>query len=151
VAQPFEQPGVIAYSALLAESFGRLLGRPLISGKGDIAKALYHAPFVLVSHDARPDPVFRYANLAAQGVFGYGWEEFVTLPSRLSAEPVLREERQALLDRAARDGYVDDYRGIRIAKSGRRFLIRECILWNVADARGVRHGQAAMFAHWDNL
>ena len=50
----------------------------------------------VLAHNADPDPRFIYANKAAQACFEYGWDEIVSLPSRLSAEPVDREERQRL-------------------------------------------------------
>ena len=50
-----------------------------------------------------------------------------------------------------RDGYVDDYRGIRISKSGRRFRIEQAIVWNLIDAAGHLHGQAATFDAWTPL
>lgn len=67
------------------------------------------------------------------------------MPSRLSAEAPLREERQALLERVSRDGFIDDYAGIRISARGTRFRIENAVVWNLIDAAGVRHGQAAMF------
>ena len=137
----------------MAESFARLLGRPLLPGvaASDLPRALYAAPFVLLSHDNAPDPVFRYANQAAQALFGYAWDRFTTLPSRLSAEPVSAAERETLLARARAHGFIDDYQGIRIAADGHRFRIQDVILWNLTDATGTYLGQAAMFAHWSNL
>jgi len=150
---PFELPHIIEYSSVLARSFSHLLKRDLIKeidlttvSPEVLARKLYYAPFVLVSHGTQADPVFRYANLAAQKLFGYSWDEFISTPSRLSAEPMEREERQKLLDRAARDGYVDDYHGVRVTKDGKRFEIRDTILWNVTDEAGKLHGQAAMFS-----
>jgi len=106
---------------LVAGSFARLVGRSLGARS---ASWLYRAaPFVVLAHNTDADPRFIYANRAAQACFGYGWDEFVTLPSRLSAEPGLRETRQAALDSVARHGFVAGYSGIRIAKSGRRFRI----------------------------
>lgn len=67
------------------------------------------------------------------------------MPSRLSAEAPLREERQALLERVSRRGFIDDYAGIRISARGTRFRIENAVVWNLIDAAGVRHGQAAMF------
>jgi len=81
-------------------------------------------------------------------LFGMDFAAFTRLPSRFSAEPLLREERALLLERVARDGFIDDYSGIRIAASGRRFRIERATVWNLVDAAGMRHGQAAMFAHW---
>ena len=57
----------------------------------------------------------------------------------------LREERQALLDRVTAQGYIDDYAGIRISAKGRRFRIARAVVWNLVDAGGHCHGQAAMF------
>jgi hypothetical protein len=44
-----------------------------------------------------------------------------------------------------RDGFIDDYAGTRISATGRRFRIERAVVWNLIDAAGVRHGQAAMF------
>jgi hypothetical protein len=64
---------------------------------------------------------------------------------------VHRDERARLLERTLRDGYVDDYAGIRISSTGKRFRIEQAIVWNLVDAAGIRHGQAATFDHWTPL
>jgi hypothetical protein len=79
------------------------------------------------------------------------WEEFTALPSRLSAEPVHRDERARLLEVVGRKGYIDDYRGIRIAKSGRRFRIEQATVWNLLDEADGIAGQAATFKTWVDL
>jgi PAS domain-containing protein len=89
---PYLLPAIIEQNRLMAASFFRLVGRPLIVGAGTstpeaLAKLLYAAPFVLLAHAEAPDPVFCYANRRAQELFGYSWEEFTRSPSRLSAEP----------------------------------------------------------------
>jgi hypothetical protein len=140
-----------ANAQLIASSHLRLLRRPLLpdgEDGGDTAKRLYHAPFVVLAHDAAPDPVFFYANLAAQKLFELSWWDMVRLPSRHSAEPLAREERRRLLDRVARQGYIDDYAGVRIASSGRRFRIDGATVWNLLDDDGRNVGQAAAFADW---
>jgi MEKHLA domain len=73
------------------------------------------------------------------------------LPSRLSAEAPERAERQALLDAVAKNGFMSGYRGIRVAKSGRRFLIEDGVVWELIDEEGVRHGAAATFASWRDV
>lgn len=134
---------------LLAESFARLTGRPLIdSDAANLPRVLWEAPFALVSHGTEPDPVFNYGNLTALRLFEMSWEDFTRLPSRLSAEASNREERARLLARVSADGYIDDYAGIRISASGRRFVIEGAVVWNVVDGDGVYRGQAAMFASW---
>ncbi len=140
---------------LLAGSHARLTGAPLlpedVAGGDPAAQArwLYEsAPFCVLAHNTDADPRFVYANRAAQARFEYGWDEFVTLPSRLSAEAPDRAERQRLLDAVARDGFIGDYRGLRIARSGRRFWIERATVWQLIDEAGVLRGQAATFSDW---
>ncbi len=112
------------------------------------ARWLYYAPFALLSHDAQEDPVFNYANLTAQRLFERDWENFTGLPSRLSAEPPVQAERRRLLEEVTAKGYIADYCGIRIAKSGRRFRIEGALVWNVYDETGAFCGQAARIDRW---
>lgn len=140
--------------ALLIDSHRRLTGRELaVSGTtpAERAHALYCASFVVLSHDGATDPAFTYANLAAQRLFAMPWERIVGMPSRYSAEAPARDERQRLLDRVSRFGYIDDYQGVRVAGTGERFLIRKATVWNLADGAGAAVGQAATFAEWSPL
>ena len=139
---------IIQHSQLLYNSFFTVTGKVLLdklTGKKELAEALYHAPFVLLSHGTQPDPVFTYANLTAQQLWELDWEAFTQMPSRLSAEPVAVSERQAMLEEARKKGFIADYQGIRIASSGKRFIIKNAILWNIYDSAGAYKGQAAMF------
>lgn len=133
---------------LILTSHVRLLGSPLLPAAEDSGRQLYAAPFVVLAHDTAPDPVFFYANLAAQRLFEMSWNDMVRLPSRLSAEALAREERQRLLDHVSRDGYIDDYAGVRISASGRRFRITGATVWNLLDGDTRTVGQAAAFARW---
>ena len=136
--------------ALLLDSYARCVGAPLLPPGNAVerARALYESPMVVVSHGTEADPIFNYANLAAQRLFELDWEAFVRLPSRLSAGPVHRDERRRLLERVTRDGCITDYAGIRIASSGRQFRIERAMVWNVSTADGMPAGQAACFSHW---
>lgn len=144
----------LEHARLLIASHRHLTGRDLVDPAllpFDAASYLYHAPFVVLSHDPTPDPRFTYANLAAQARFEMPWQEIVGLPSRLSAEPLVQAERARLLAQVATTGYIDDYCGIRITKSGRRFSIRNATVWNLVDAAGHLHGQAATFTECSDL
>jgi len=59
-----------------------------------------------------------------------------------------RDERQQLLDRTRAQGFVDDYAGIRISATGKRFRIEQAIVWNLLDEAGSYCGQAATFDRW---
>lgn len=131
--------------ALVASSFARLLGRPLVVPGGDVVDALWRAPAAIVAHGAEADPIFFFANRRALEVFESDVARFTRMPSRLSAEAPRREERQALLDRVSAEGFIADYAGIRITATGRRFQIEQAIVWNLIDGDGGLHGQAATF------
>lgn len=137
--------------ACLLASYRHYTGRDLLPPCADVAQRLYRAPFVVLSHDAAPDPRFTYANLAAQGLFEMPWQTIVGLPSRFSAEAPVREAREQLLARVAVQGYIDDYAGVRVAASGRRFQVRNATVWNLIDAAGSVLGQAACFGDWHSL
>ena len=140
--------------AMMSNSYRKLLGEELLPENPThegLAKALFYAPFVVVSHNTAADPVFNYANLKALELFGFNWEEFTRLPSRLSAEPMHQLERDKLLAEVNRKGYLDGYQGIRIAKTGARFLIKNAVVWNLFDSKGYYAGQAARFEEWRNL
>ena len=140
---------------LLSSSFVHLLGRPLIFDSAarshdeafQTSWLYQEAPFCVLAHNTQPDPIFTYANRAAQKCFGYDWAEFTRLPSRLSAEAPDRAERQRLLDEVTRTGFIKNYRGMRIAKSGQRFWIENAIIWQLIDDAGKLRGQAAIFQH----
>jgi hypothetical protein len=114
----------------------------------EAARFLFAAPFALLSHDTQPDPVFNYANQTAMSLFAMSWEDMTACPSRRSAEPVNQTERQRLLQEVTEKGYSEGYRGVRIGRHGRRFLIEGAVVWNVLDKRGIYQGQAASFRHW---
>src|SRR5260370_5491887 len=144
-----------ALADLLAGSYQRLVGRALLPetvAAREASRWLYEqATVVVVAHDTSPDPVFIYANRAAQRRFEYSWEEFAGMPSRLSAEAPDRDERQAFLHDVLRKGFVDDYRGLRITKSGRRFWVEGATVWNLIDAGGNLRGQAALLRRWTDI
>lgn len=139
---------------LIVASYRRLTGRQLVlcSAAGDIAAlraALWDAPCAVVAHGTQADPIFFYGNRRALQLFEMCFDEFTRLPSRYSAEAVEQATRIALLERVTRLGFVDDYSGTRIAKSGKRFQIRNATVWNLLDEAGEYHGQAACFVVQD--
>lgn len=131
---------------LLVSSYQRLTGKQLIDSRhADIGKALFEADFVVVSHGTESDPIFNYGNKLALKSFELSWSDFVALPSRKSAKPLDRDERQDLLARVTAFGFIDDYRGLRISSTGRTFWIENATVWNLIDNNGAFRGQAAMF------
>ena len=151
---PFLDPALLEHALLLLDSFGQFVGRELVSRQGppaEQATRLFHAPFVVVSHGCESDPLLNYGNASALALWDMDWSTFVGTPSRLTAEPMHRDERARLLERTRRDGFVDDYSGVRISRTGKRFRIERAVVWNVIDAAGALHGQAATFDQWTPL
>lgn len=148
----YEDP---AFFTLLTQSYRRLLGQSLVPQGVSLnvaAQWLYEeAPFGVLAHTPDPDPVFMYGNKAAQKCFDYSWQELTRLPSRLSAEAPNREERQQFLDRVMRDGYASGYRGVRVTKGGKRFLIEDATLWQLYSPDNTFHGQAVVIPRWSDL
>jgi hypothetical protein len=150
----FDSPALIEHVALLRTSYRRWTGKDLLPpgiGEVDAVRALDDAPFAVVSHGTQTDPIFNYGNRLALRLFEMDWEEFTALPSRLSAEPGDRDARQRLLAQVGAQGYSDNYAGVRIAKTGRRFEIGDATLWNLVDAEGGYRGQAALIRRWRPL
>lgn len=151
---PAEQNTFLAeHVAILNQSYRQLLGQDLMDARSQqkLAEQLFNAPFAVVSHNTNLDPIFNYANLSALNLFELSWDEFIQLPSRLSAEPVNQAERERLLAEVTRQGYINHYEGVRISKSGRRFLIKNATVWNLTDPSGKHYGQAACFKQWQFL
>lgn len=147
-------PDLIDHTTLLLASYHGLTGRHLLAPALDpahCARELWNAPFVVASHGTQADPIFNYGNRAALALFEMSWEQFTALPSRLSAEPQLRDARRRLLERVREFGFIDDYSGVRISAGGRRFLIHRATVWNIVDAAGVHQGQAVTFSEWGDV
>ncbi|MEH2052558.1 MEKHLA domain-containing protein [Nostoc sp.] len=148
---PWQQEAIILHSQYLINSFQHWTGNCLLDAnvsEFETAKALFEAPFVLVSHGTESDPIFNYGNRKALELWELSWEEFTKMPSRKSAEEVGQEERDRLLSEAATKGFINNYSGIRTSSTGKRFYIEDTILWNILDEQNQHCGQAAFFSNW---
>jgi len=148
------RPEWIAHTQILLDSYHRWVGRELLDRSGSLAEQaerLFHVPFVVVSHGTESDPILNYGNQTALELWEMDTPTLLQTPSRYTAEPLHRDERARLLERTTRNGYVDDYQGIRISATGRRFRIDRATVWNLVDATGQRVGQAATFSAWQFL
>ena len=150
----WETDFVMAHPACLSRSLKHWTGRELVPGVSDpvdLAQKVFEAPFVLVSHGTEADPVLNYGNRAALALWEMSWAELTRTPSRLTAEAPSREKRARLLGTVTRRGFIDDYSGVRISKTGRRFRISHATVWNLLTEDGKPCGQAAMFDRWEFL
>lgn len=150
-ASPWLEEPLLSWISLVLDSYRHWTGKELIARTGSLreqAQHLFHAPFVLASHGIEVDPILNFGNAQALTLWEMTWEEFTTTPSRLTAEPVNQAERARMLHQAATQGIIRDYRGVRISKTGNRFLVEQAIVWNVLDQKQQKVGQAATFSTW---
>ncbi|MGC6423696.1 MAG: MEKHLA domain-containing protein [Lentimonas sp.] len=136
---------------MLLNNYHRCFGEDLVERGPDQAVHLMEANFVVLSHGTEADPIFNYGNRCAQELFEMDWATLTALPSRYSAEPMHRNEREKLLNEVRTQGYSDNYRGIRISSSGKRFYIESARIWMLLDTSGNVVGQAATFSDWEML
>jgi len=136
---------------VLLNNYHRCFGEDLVERGPDQAVRLMEANFVVLSHGTEVDPIFNYGNRCAQELFEMDWATLTALPSRYSAEPMHRNEREKLLNEVRTQGYSDNYRGIRISSSGKRFYIESARIWMLLDTSGNVVGQAATFSDWEML
>ncbi len=132
---------------LLLNSYEKLLNKKLIERvdpKFDL-KTINDADFIVVSHGAQLDPIFNYANKLALKLWEMDIETFVSLPSKYSAEPTERKIREKLLLATKSKGYYDQYKGVRVSSTGKRFEISNVTVWNLYDEHNHYYGQAATF------
>ncbi len=137
------------HAQLLNASFQQFFDEPLLDSTVEqLAKQLFYAPFAVLSHNTKADPIFNYANQKALSLFELNWQQLINLPSRQSAETINQAARDELMAKVTTEGFVKDYQGIRVSSQGRRFQINEGIIWNLHDKQGTYWGQAACFSNW---
>ena len=150
----WQSESVVARTQIIARSLRHWTVRELLPGgfsPAELADKIFLAPFVLIAHGTEADPVLNYGNRTALWLWQMPWEEFTRTPSRLTAEEPNRAERARLLARVTERGFIEDYAGVRIAQTGRRFRIQQATVWNLLADDGQLAGQAAMFSQWEFL
>tara|TARA_B110000977_G_scaffold49848_1_gene67737 strand:+ start:2700 stop:3719 length:1020 start_codon:yes stop_codon:yes gene_type:complete len=145
---PYEGTGCVMQSLTICGSYKEKCGEKLLDGTvmvQEAAERLFKAPFVCASHDA--DDVFNYGNQAALSLWGLPWQEFVGMPSTKSAaaDDGIQTERRELLDKAAENGVIRNYCGVRQARDGRKFRVEDAIVWTITNKDGEKTGQAVRF------
>lgn len=166
----FTSPSVLDWLKKMALSYKLERGEDLLEvlaretgisvNKGDeddlmqLATLCASTPLPIASHDflRADEAIYIYGNQAFLDGFGYGWEEFVELPSRKCVETDSEaEERQKLLDTVkdaatskSQSSEVDRYDNlIRVRKDGSKILLKGVHLWNVYDIRDNSDGAKA--------
>ena len=145
---------LVRQTRLILSSYRHWKGKNLFpEDKPDeiLAREVFLAPFALCSAGNEDDPILNYGNQKALDLWEMDWQTFTRTPGQKTAEPMEREARSRFLKTVKKQGYIDDYRGIRISSRGRRFEIRQATVWNLVDEKDGHRGQAAVFSEWRAL
>ncbi len=148
---------IVEQTRRMADSLMKLTGRdfdpkwPKMTPE-ELARKIYEADFALISHDnTEPYPLLNYGNAVAQELWEMPWEKLRHTQSRYTAEPTRLADRERVLQQVRDQGFVDDYMGIRISRTKKRFQIGPATIWNICDEEKQYFGQAAMFENWKYL
>ena len=150
----WENLQIVQWCQYLLDSYAHWIKQELIERNGtplEQAERLFNSTFVVASHGIENDPILNYGNQAALNLWMMDWQQFTQTPSRLTAEAPNREERSRMLQQARTQGYISDYRGVRISSTGQRFLVDQAIIWNIYKPDGTTIGQGATFSTWKFL
>jgi hypothetical protein len=151
---PWKNPQIVQWCQYLLDSYAHWVKQELIERNDtplEQAERLFNSAFIVVSHNSESDPILNYGNQAALNLWMMDWQQFTKTPSRLTAEALNREERARMLEQARTQGYISDYRGIRISSTGQRFLVEQAIIWSIQKTDGIAIGQGAIFSRWRYL
>ncbi len=145
------EPEIVQWSQYLLDSYAYWVKQELIDRSGtslEQSERLFRNPCIVVSHGLEDDPILNYGNRVALNLWIMDWKQFTQTPSRFTAEPINREERSRMLEQAKTQGYITDYRGVRISSTGKRFQVDQAIIWNIQKPDGAPLGQGATFSAW---
>lgn len=149
---PVLSADLIEFVDQMANSYHKYTNKLILDNPIDLSKDLYKESFVLAAHKYDEDePRFVFGNAKALELWELDWESFIGMPSRLTAEEIHQDARERLLEEVTSKGYIENYSGIRISSTGRRFQINNAIVWNVLDATGEAIGQAVKFSDYEYL
>jgi hypothetical protein len=143
--------------SILLLSHQRAFQRPLLAcdrpgGSRRLAnQELFSSTMAVLAHDTSSDPRLIYANATALRLWQRPWQEMIGMPSRYTAEAGARGQRAAALRTANEQDAVEGYCGVRIDKTGQRFMISNARIWTLWDEEGCKRGQAAAFSSWWHL
>jgi hypothetical protein len=153
---PGENNGYHAdFIARVAQSFHHVTGRSLLEEAALDPKALglsaWFGEFALLTHRGDAGAVLNYGNRFALKLWEMDWNSFTATPSSNTAPHDASAGRDLLMEKVARENHVSGYAGVRISRSGRRFVIEDVTVWRLLDDKGGSFGMAAFFRRFRYL
>jgi hypothetical protein len=131
----------------VVESFARVTGGDLVREAGLdpalLGRSAWDGGFALLTHDT--NAILTYANRFALDLWAMEWAAMQATPSAETAPQEDRAARAALLDEVARRGFIRNYTGRRVSRSGHFFRIENATVWTLTDEKGAGFGTGAFF------
>jgi len=139
--------------ARVVAAFARVTGGDLVAearlDPAALGRSAWEGQFALLTHT--PSAILNYANRFALDLWEMDWETMAQTPSRDTAPEEDRAERAAILDEVARTGFTRAYRGRRVSRSGKFFLIENATVFTLKDEKGAGFGTGAFFTSFTRL
>lgn len=148
IALPAKKEFLIQQTKLIISNYRRWTGKTLCAETSDeekLVENLFLAPRAVLSAGSEADPILNYGNQCVLNLWEMDWLTLTQTPGRHTAEAVERQKRERFLEKVRQHGFVDDYQGIRITSTGKRFEIKNATVWNLVNEKGEHLGQAATF------
>ena len=105
--------------------------------------------FPIASHDL--NGFFNYLNKAALSIFKVTLDQVIGKPTTMTAPESEQKERNALLNQVDSYGFIENYKGVRVASDGKLFQIKDATIWNIVDKESIKIGQAVIIYRSNKL
>ena len=147
-AAPWQTPETLILVSRLMSSHQRAFDKPLVDCS---IQDLFSSEMAVLAHDNSSDPLLIYANATALRLWERSWEAMIGMPSRYTAEAEERVQRASALQQAQQRDACEGYSGVRVSRTGQRFMISNARIWTLWDDKNCNCGQAAAFSSWHRL
>ena len=135
---------------LINSSFEKYLKKTLpLKDSGDLVESFNECSFPIASHDS--NGFFNYLNKAALSLFKVSLDQVIGKPSTMTAPESEQKERDGLLNQVNSHGFIENYKGVRVASDGKLFKIKDATIWNIVDKESIKIGQAVIIYRSNKL
>ena len=78
-------------------------------------------------------------------------DQVIGKPTTMTAPESEQKERNALLNQVNSHGFIENYKGVRVASDGKLFQIKDATIWNIVDKESIKIGQAVIIYRSNKL
>ena len=120
-----------------------------LEGGNNLINSFDECLLPIASHDS--NGLFNYLNKAALSLFKVTPDQVIGKSTKMTAPDSEQKERNALLNQVNSCGFIDNYKGIRVASDGTLFEIQNATIWNVLARDEELIGQAVLIYKYKML